>query len=439
MTREWTIWLLGLTGGLFAASCGGGPLKAPERSLEDSGAPAADSAQPVDADGDGFVAAEDCDDRNPEVFPGADEVCNERDDDCDGETDEGLAVVFYRDADSDGFGDADAPVEDCAQPAGTAPEAGDCDDRNPDVFPGADEVCNEADDDCDGEIDEDVADTVYADADGDGWGDADLTASGCPRSGWVADPGDCDDSDPSANPGQLWDGCDGVDSDCDGDVDEDSKAGWELVTVDTNNGVTLAIDPATAALTSFAPVSTAENINTMDVNENGMAVVHVNTLEELALFDACTGAWTSIGAHGIGGIGGIAFGPSGRLFGIGGGDTLYEFDLTTAAATEIGPLGIDINTSGLAWDCTTQTLYGADGGQDVVFEVDVNTGAATNIRRTSVPFNAVGLEFDRVSGDLLASTADRLYTIDPTTGSSTYIGYFPGNHADDLAWHPTCP
>jgi hypothetical protein len=177
----------------------------------------------------------------------------------------------------------------------------------------------------------------------------------------------------------------------------------------------------------------------MDVSENGQSVVHTYTNDRLAIFDACTGTATDIGTHGMSGIGGIGFGPGGRLFGIGSTDLLYEFNPSTGAGSIIGPLGINVSTSGLAWDCTTQTMYGADGSGDRIFEVDLTTGAATNIQQTTVPFSSVGLEFDRVSGNLYASTGSALYTIDPTNGSSTYIGGLSASNIDDLAWHPPCP
>ncbi len=95
-----------------------------------------------DADGDGVSAREDCDDWNPDVHPGAAEVCNGRDDDCDGLVDED------NDRDRDGF-------TSCG--TGSA-RTTDCDDGDPEVYPGAPERCNGVDDDCDGETDEDVED-----------------------------------------------------------------------------------------------------------------------------------------------------------------------------------------------------------------------------------------------------------------------------------------
>ena len=404
--------------------------------------PIEDSGEPidVDADGDGVPAGEDCDDADPTVRPGAEEQCNGVDDDCDGDTDEGVMSTFHVDADGDGFGDREQPVEACDPPTGTVSDASDCDDGDPAVHPEADEVCNEIDDDCDGDVDEDGDRTLYADADGDGWGDASVTSSGCPEPGWVEQPGDCDDTDDSANPGMPTDMCDGVDSDCDGAIDEDSKAGWSLLSVNTGVGDIFEIDTSTAALTSISSVSTDIRINSMDVSENMTAVVHIARAKQIALLDACTGTTSVIGTHGAGGIGGIAFGPSGRLFGIGGeSDALWEFDLGTGVGTRIGPLGIDIGSNGLAWDCTTQTMYGADTEGDRIFEIDLTTGAALNERPTRVPFESVGLEFDRVSGQLLASTGGALYTIDPTTGSSSYVGPFDAYFMDDLAWHPACP
>ena len=176
-------------------------------------------ADPVDADGDGHDAEQDCDDTNAAVHPGAEERCNGVDDDCDTEVDEGLTVTAYDDADADGHGDPETATLTCDPGDGQVTVAGDCDDTDAAVFPDADEVCDGADNDCDGEIDEDGLSTWYTDADADGAGDPATGTLTCdPDEGAVANGEDCDDADPLAAPG-LDEVCDGIDNDCDGTVD----------------------------------------------------------------------------------------------------------------------------------------------------------------------------------------------------------------------------
>ena len=174
----------------------------------------------------------DCDDDDVDVNPDADELCNEIDDDCDGETDEDDALdaaTWYDDDDGDGYGDPAATRTACAEPDGATDNADDCDDRDGDVHPDADELCNGVDDDCDGEEDEDdAADaaTYYLDGDGDGYGDAGTTTTGCALpSGYVRNSADCDDTDDAVNPGatEICD-ADDTDEDCDGLADDDDAS-----------------------------------------------------------------------------------------------------------------------------------------------------------------------------------------------------------------------
>jgi hypothetical protein len=201
----------------------------------------------TDADGDGFgdsaggsaaceqpplTVAEggDCDDTDAAVHPGADEHCNDIDDDCDGEIDEDGALdasTWYQDYDSDGHAGGDVSVDSCESPgAGWEAAATDCDDREPTVYPGADELCDGVDNDCDMLVDEDPVDAPswYGDADGDAYGDPATGTAACSQpGGTVLDSSDCDDTDAAVNPGAT-ELCNGYDDDCDALVDDDDPS-----------------------------------------------------------------------------------------------------------------------------------------------------------------------------------------------------------------------
>src|SRR5205085_5893851 len=103
--------------------------------------------------------AGDCDDTDAHVHPGAPELRNGRDDDCDGVDDRDDTVLgastWYADMDDDGFGDPRVRMRSIAPPDGYVFVAGDCNDRNDTVNPGAVERCGDGhDDDCDGHVDE---------------------------------------------------------------------------------------------------------------------------------------------------------------------------------------------------------------------------------------------------------------------------------------------
>ena len=181
---------------------------------------------PADEDGDGYNEFSDCDDSDANVNPSVAEVCDGIDNNCDGEIDEGDAegaTEWYPDLDGDGYGDVATPIIACDQPSGAVDDSSDCDDAVATTNPGADELCDGVDNDCDGSVDEDDAVdpfTWYLDDDGDGYGDGDVTELACDQPADHVDNGDdCDDTSDEIHP-DADEVCDGADNDCDGDTDE---------------------------------------------------------------------------------------------------------------------------------------------------------------------------------------------------------------------------
>ncbi len=180
---------------------------------------------------EGYVdSAGDCDDANDQVYSGADELCDQLDNDCDDAIDNDPVdmVASYTDRDNDGYGDPDTEVFVCEVVSGAVKNDRDCDDANALAFPGAAEVCDGVDNDCNEAVDD------AGDADNDGFGACD----------------DCDDTDDTRYPGAT-ELCDGKDNDCDSNTSEEGTAAWL-------DGSTGTLSDVTSALTVSGTSSLAE-------------------------------------------------------------------------------------------------------------------------------------------------------------------------------------
>ncbi|MCB9742856.1 MAG: FG-GAP repeat protein [Alphaproteobacteria bacterium] len=281
--------LLALTTALLGAGCG----------EKDSGTDSDSGA--VDADGDGYDVNDDCDDLDPDVNPGAEELCDDVDQDCDGSVDEGASTTLYADNDGDGYGVEGDTTEGCHVGDGWALQAGDCDDSDENISPGAAELCDEegVDEDCDGDVNEPDAEDAtayYPDEDADGYGDQELEQRSCEViNGYVTEGGDCDDTDPFINPREL-EVCDELDNNCDGEIDEPGAAGegsWFADADGDNYG-----DPSVSEMGCVAPEGMVGNDRDCDDND---AAVNPSATEvcDNQIDDDCDGtpnhcAWSGV-------------------------------------------------------------------------------------------------------------------------------------------------
>jgi hypothetical protein len=290
-----------------------------------------------DADDDGSTTCDgDCDDSNPNIFPGAPELCDGLDNDCNGS-------ISDTETDSDGDGYVGCEVEEGGWTGPNEPQGGgDCDESNAAINPGADEQCDGQNNDCDGETDEDDAIGAQRwrpDLDGDGFGsdgardscyrpehhileeagtsfdcnDDDATVyPGAPEicdgqanecgttdtpeiefdrdednyvqcaeiasSGWVGPgnpgPGDCDETNAAINPAAT-EICDGVDNNCDGETDEDSATDAATWYADTDgDGYGDASDSTTSCQAPSGHVADGTDCNDAngDVSPGGVEI-----------------------------------------------------------------------------------------------------------------------------------------------------------------------
>jgi len=297
----------------------------------------------ADADGDGLGAAD-----QPVDACTAPAGTVDNADDCD-DTDASVGgpTLFPPDADGDGWGGDGTGATACTRPEGYADQAGDCDDGDALVHPGATESCaTVADDDCNGQTNEqDALDCVdvFPDTDGDGHG-AGSPACWCQAPAGYADlADDCDDTESTTFPGADEICFDGVDNNCDG-------VGCAL------SGTWAAAD-ADGSLSGYGGATAGEVLELADLDGDGRAdlLIGGSTYDDSGVTGGA--AWVVPGP--ATGVGELAIDASGAWQGEGDGDRAGR------AVACLGDLDGD-GLSELAVGAPSADLLATDGGATYV-------------------------------------------------------------------------
>jgi hypothetical protein len=435
----------------------------------DSASSGDDSTPASDADGDGVsVDAGDCNDTDAAVHPGASEACDGIDNNCDGAVDESVGVTFYADGDGDGYGTEGSAVVECEMPTGYAADAGDCDEGDPAINPGAQEICDAADvdEDCDGLLDSNdpsIAGTTtyHPDADLDGYGDAATDILACEQpAGALTDGGDCDDGNAAAHPGgiEVCDGS-GSDEDCDGladDADPDVTRSdyWPDADGDGHGDASATVTSTCVDLSAKGYVSSHNDCDDANpsVHPGATEVCDASDLDE-----DCNGAvdeddesvvvqtwYPDADGDGFGSntkpgtsscdplLAGYAF-----IF----GDCDDGDGATNPSVYELCDDAIDNDCDGTIDDCSVVTAAAADAtvmgapytgtADDLSAIGDVDGDGVADLAVASYAFDsdsgAVYVEYGPLSGD--TTTASAAITITGTT-TSGYFGYSLNGEGD---------
>lgn len=339
---------------------------------------------PVDADGDGYTVEDDCDDANDAINPAAAEVCDGADNNCDSQIDEATATdasTWYKDADSDGFGDASEAETACATPSGFVADSTDCDDKDAGVNPGATELCNGKDENCNDDIDDiDMSSLMF--------------------------------------------------------VTVDDRVNEMIYKVDLETGELTEVSELDRATKDYL-------IYALATSDAGGAWFHDTKAQNLYSLDICDGSSTLIGATGDNYLVGMTLGRDGEMYAVDGGvDALVKVDPVTAAVTEIGTLGISVNNCGLTYMCQTDRLILVNPTNDgtSIYQVDPETGATNLLMEADITTTIGGASYDPSSGRVIAVANNGLYSFDVDEGTAETIAtYTDIDKLDNLGLVPLCP
>ncbi len=187
-------------------------------------------------------------------------------------------ISYYQDTDGDGFGVDSVTSERCYPPPGFALASGDCDDTDADTYPGAVEICDGKDNDCDCEgvsppctplVDENAVDATlyFQDLDGDGFGSGSGTSACAPPDGTSDNDLDCDDTRSDIYPGADEQPGDGIDHDCDGIAPSPSPSPT-ATPAPVGESPTPEAETATPAPVGESPTPVAETATPAPVGES---------------------------------------------------------------------------------------------------------------------------------------------------------------------------
>ena len=386
-------------------------------------------AQLIDHDGDGLTEVDgDCDDADPESYPGAPERCDAADNDCDGDVDEDAtdATTWYRDADGDGYGSAEETVLACGEPAGHVGVAGDCDDGDGGVNPGAGEIWYDG-------VDQDCVEDSDYDADGDGADSEDYGGD------------DCADDDATRHPEaeEGWQDL-GVDNDCDGQITD--QAVQILADVEHQR----SSDEASAALgtqvlavrmpeadsdtllVASAPMSGSESEGTLFVWHATDFVGSDATEDESAvLFGSESGALLGFGLSQHSSATGTLLGVAeiGQRDGRGAYLLFNPEELVAGSDSPIAEITGEQDDAYLGTVVLSDHDQDGDGVNDLVVASLVDDTVANNAGRTFLFWDVTSLE-----GEISAEDADVIVTSDLASGSMsvTSPGDYDGDGRQDL-------
>ena len=183
-----------------------------------------------------------------------------------------MIMTYYQDFDGDGYGNVGAPMMNCGQPVGYVSDSTDCEDSDATVYPGAQEICDGIDNNCDGNEDEGLPTfTLYEDLDGDGFGsEVDVQYCDSIVPGWSLIGGDCDDSDSTIYPGATEIIDNGIDENCDG---MDNYAG---LAEGFTWGVTMAPNPSEGEVKIVTSIEGSFDLVVRDIT--GKTIVQLRDL-----------------------------------------------------------------------------------------------------------------------------------------------------------------